>query len=315
MTCGPFGADGDYIIPANAIPAGVTLHLPYGSVPSVTGPNANPITLIGLRRYSSPLCEPTTGIGCPPDEVPVFASIFANPPIANSSYNSFQSLVSHRFSHGLQFLVSYTWSKSTDNASSFETAVNPLDPRRSRSLSLYDARHRLVFSGYWQMPRPEKEGWTRHLLGGWAVSSILTLQSGFPIRMSSASDQELMNSLNFEPFGEPQQIAPFHRLQPQVSGGYYFDPASFTESPLGQIGNTPRNLCCGPGIANLDLGVHKSFQITEGAKAEFRTELFNVLNHTQFLNPDGNITDGASFGTVSHARDPRLMQLALRLTF
>jgi hypothetical protein len=315
MTCGPFGADGDYIIPANAIPAGVTVRLPYGSVPSVTGPNANPITLVGLRRYSSPLCEPTTGMGCPPDGVPVFASIFANPPIANSSYNSFQSLVSHRFSHGLQFLVSYTWSKSTDNASSFETAVNPLDPRRSRSLSLYDARHRLVFSEYWQMPRPNHHGWTRHLLGSWAVSSILTVQSGFPIRMSSASDQELMNSLNFEPFGEPQQIAPFHRLQPQVSGGYYFDPASFTESPLGQIGNTPRNLCCGPGIANLDLGVHKSFQITEGTNAEFRTELFNVLNHTQFLNPDGNITDGASFGTVSRARDPRLMQLALRLTF
>jgi hypothetical protein len=66
-TCSPFGEDIAYTIPAGAIPAGFTFHLPYGSVPTVTGPNANPITLVGLRRYSSPFCEPTTGAGCPPD--------------------------------------------------------------------------------------------------------------------------------------------------------------------------------------------------------------------------------------------------------
>lgn len=67
MSCWQFGADSTYVVPAGAIPAGVTLHLPYGSVASVTGPNSNPVTLVGLRRYSSPLCEPTTGSGCPPD--------------------------------------------------------------------------------------------------------------------------------------------------------------------------------------------------------------------------------------------------------
>lgn len=315
MSCGQFGADGSYTIPAGAIPPGVTVHLPYGSVPSVTGPNVNPITLVGLRRYSSPLCEPTTGNGCPPDGVPVFGSLFANLPIGNSSYNSFQGLLSRRLSHGLQFLAAYTWSKSIDNASSFENSVNPIDPRRSRSLSLFDARHRLVFSNYWQIPAPITDLWTHHLFGGWALSSILTIQSGFPIRMTSQNDQELMNSFDFETVGEPQQIAPFHRLNPQQSGGYYFDPASFTDAPLGQIGNTPRTLCCGPGIANLDLGIHKIFALREAAKLEFRTEVFNVMNHTQFQNPDGNITDGVAFGQVSRARDPRLIQLALRLTF
>jgi len=315
MSCGPFGADYAYTIPAGAIPAGVTVHLPYGSVASVTGPNANAITLVGLRRYSSPLCEPLTGNGCPPDGVPVFGDIFANLPIANSSYNSFQTLVTRRFSHRLQFLLSYTWSKSIDNASSSENAINPINPRLSRSASLFDARHRLVFSNYWQLPEPRNWAWARHLFGGWALSSILTVQSGFPIRMTSTSDQELMNSSNFETMGEPQQIAPFRRLQPQRSGGYYFDPASFTPSRLGQIGNTPRTLCCGPGIANLDLGIHKSFEVKEGVKLGFRAEIFNVMNHTQFMNPDGNITDGASFGMVSRARDPRLVQVAVRLTF
>jgi hypothetical protein len=212
-------------------------------------------------------------VGCPPDGIPVFASIFANPPIANSSYNSLQGLVSHSFSHGLQFLASYTWSKSIDDASSFENAINPIDPSRSRALSLYDARQRLVFSEYWQVPGPKRGDWPRRLLGGWALSSILTVQSGFPIRMSSASDHELMSSVNFEPLGGPDQVAPFRRLSPQSSGGYYFSPASFIESPFGQIGNTPRNLCCGPGIANLDFGVHKTFQVKEAAKVELRTEI------------------------------------------
>ena len=315
MSCWQFGADSTYVVPAGAIPAGVTLHLPYGSVASVTGPNANPVTLVGLRRYSSPLCEPTTGSGCPPDGVPVFGSLFANLPIANSSYNSWQSLVSRRFSHGLQFLMSYTFSKSIDNASSFENSINPLDPARSRSLSLFDARHRLVFSNYWQVPGPQRGGMAKHLLGGWALSSILTMQTGFPIRMTSASDQELMNSFDFETVGQPQQIAPFRRLNPQTTDHYYFDPSSFTEAALGQIGNTPRTLCCGPGIANLDLGIHKRFAIGEGKNLEFRSELFNVMNHTQFMNPDGNITDGESFGQVGRARDPRLIQMALRLTF
>ncbi len=315
MSCGPFEADEDYTVPAGAIPAGVTLHLPYGSVASVSGPNTKPIRLVGLRRYSSPLCEPTTGVGCPPDGIPVFGSLFATNPVANSSYNSLQALLSRRFSHGLQFLAAYTWSKSFDDASSFEESVNPIDPGRSRALSLFDARQRFVFSGYWQIPGVKTANWGRHLLNGWAVSSIVALQAGFPVRITSTGDQELMNSFDYETVGEPNQIAPFRRLSPEKSGGYFFDPSSFVNAPLGQIGNAPRTICCGPGIANIDLGIHKTIQEREGTNLEFRTEFFNLLNHTQFFSPDGNITDGTTFGQVSRARDPRLLQMALRLIF
>jgi hypothetical protein len=315
LSCGPFGADSAYSIPAGAIPAGATLHLPYGSVPAMTGPNASPITLVGLRKYSSPLCEPSTGVGCPPDGIPVFGSIFGLMPVANSSYNSFQTLVNQRFSHGLQFLASYTWSRSIDNASSFENAVNPIDPRKSRSLSLFDARHRFVVTGYWQVPDWQISNWTRHLANGWALSGIFTLQSGFPIRLTSTSDQELMSSLDLEAPGEPNQIAPFRRLEPQQAGGYYFDPSSFAEAPLGQIGNARRTICCGPGTANLDFAIHKVVALREGMNLELRAEVFNVFNHTQFFSPDGNITNGASFGQVRRAQDPRLIQLAMRFTF
>jgi hypothetical protein len=315
MSCGPFQADSSFYVPSGAIPPGVTLHLPYGTVPSVTGPNPNPITLVGLRRYSSPACEPTTGIGCPPDGIPVFSSLFKTNPVANSSYNSFQALVDKRLSHGLQFLASYTWSKSIDDASTFEESVNPINLAASRSLSLFDARHRFVFSGAWRIPDISTAHWSHHLANGWLLSSIVTVQSGFPIRLSSTDDLELMNSFNFTTVGEPDQVGPFRRLRPQKSGAYFFDPASFIDQPMGQYGNAPRTICCGPGVLNLDLGVHKTIPIREGTNLEFRTEFFNMLNHTQFFNPDGNITDGSNFGQVSRARDPRLIQLALRLTF
>jgi hypothetical protein len=315
QSCGPFGEDTAYDIPAGAIPAGVTLHLPYGSVSNVTGPNPSPITLVGLRKYSSPLCEPTTGVGCPPDGIPVFSSIFGTEPVANSSYNAFQTLLRKSLSNGLQLLAAYTWSKSFDNASSFENSVNPIDPSKSRSLSLYDARHRLTVSEYWQIPRTHLNNWTEKVVNGWALSSIMTMQAGFPIRITSTSDRELMGSYDYETVGEPNQVAPLRILNPRTSGGYYFDPASFVDAPLGQIGNAPRTVCCGPGIVNFDLGLHKNIRIREGTNLEFRTEFFNLFNHTQFLNPAGDIAGGVTFGQVQQARDPRLIQLALRLTF
>jgi hypothetical protein len=315
MSCGPGGEDASYVIPAGSIPAGVTLHLPYGSVPTVTGPNANPITLVGLRRYSSPLCEPTTGVGCPPDGTPVFSSIFQTAPVASSSYNSLQVLLNKRFSHGLQFLAAYTWSKSLDNASSFEESVDPLDPAGSRSPSLFDARHRFVLSYYWQIPGWKATNWSKRLTNGWALSGVTTIQSGFPIRITSTSDQELMGSFDYETPGEPSLVAPFQRLTPESSGNYYFAPTSFANAPLGQIGNAPRTICCGPGISNFDMAVHKTISLKEGTSLELRTEVFNLFNHTQFFNPDGNITDGSTFGQVTRAQDPRLIQFALRLLF
>jgi hypothetical protein len=315
LTCGPFGADAAYTIPANSIPAGATVHLPYGSVPTVTGLNPNPITLVGLRKYSSPLCQPTTGAGCPPDGIPVFGSIFGISPVANSSYNSFQALVNQRVAHGLQFLAAYTWSRSLDNASSFENSVNPLDPRKSYSPSLFSAPQRLVVSAYWRLPDWQTSSRLRHVANGWALSTITTLQSGFPIRITSSNDRELMNSFDFESPGEPNQVAPFRRQSPETSGGYFFDPTAFIDAPLGQIGNAARSICCGPGTTNVDLGIHKLFAVREGARLEFRAETFNLFNHTQFFNPDGNITDGSSFGQVSRAQNPRLAQLALRLSF
>ena len=353
LTCGQFYADSAFFIPTDeggtptvAPPGG--LHLPYGPAGSRTIAAGTPIssvapggiTLVGLRPYSSPNCNPLDGTGCPQDGTPVFSSIFAEDTIANSNYNSLQVSLEKRFSHGLQAQMAYTFSKSFDQASSFEGELNPLDPRGTYSLSQFDARHRLVLSYVWQLPIPKYSGFAGKVLSDWDLSGIYTYQSGFPIRITSSADNELMYSAFFEYPGEPDQIAPFQRNNPKTSGplqGYWFNPDSFTEnasddsvlpcsqsavfncfdqSLFGRIGNAKRTICCGPPVNNVDFAVHKVLPVGgEGKRFEFRAEFFNLFNHTQYNNPDGNTTDGSDFGRIIRAKQPRLIQLALKFYF
>jgi len=356
--CGPYYSDTGFFIPTQAYdstgnlvnvqaPAG-GLHLPYtangggpaiipgGTTLSTVAPGG--VTLIGLRRYSAPQCDPLSPIaaGCPADFIPVFSSIFAQDTIANSAYNSLQASLDKRFAHGLQFTVAYTFSKSFDQASSFEGILNPIDPRISRSLSAFDARHRLVMSYYWQVPKHNFNSFADKLVNGWALSGITTFQTGFPIRISTVADNELMYSFDFELPGQPAQVAPFHTMKPQSNNNYFFDPNSFTDngtddsappcsagaqyecyepSLLGTLGNAKRTICCGPHISNTDLAILRTFPVSERMHVDFRAEFFNIFNHTQFYNPDGNVSDGAQFGQITQVRDPRLVQFALKLFF
>ncbi len=318
--CGTFFEDVTYNIPAGTIPAGMTFHLPNGTTVA-GGPSSPALTIAGTRRYSSPLCNPLTGASCPPDGTPVFSEIYAEDPIANSNYNSLQASLEKRFAKGLQFRAAYTFSKSIDQASSFENILDPLNFRRTRSLSLFDARQRFVLSYVWEFPVPKYSGAKGKILNGWAMSGITTFQTGFPIRITSFSDNELLGeTLSFEFLSEPDQALPFHHLDPRKNGGFYFDPNTFTDAtvPLGQIGNAPRTICCGPGIQDWTIAFHKNTAITEGTHLEFRAELFNAFNHTQFLNPCGNTSscnDGSTYGQVSQARNPRLVQLGLKYIF
>jgi outer membrane receptor protein involved in Fe transport len=323
-TCAQFTEDAAFYIPGGTV-LPVSLPLPYAQnhtvIPAGTTVGAGGITLDGLRPYSSPQCDPMTGNGCPINQVPVFTGIFAQDTIASSAYNSLQVSLEKRFSHGLQFTAAYTWSKSIDEASSFEGILNPLPNANNYALSLFDARDRFVISYYWDVPAPKYSGFAGKMLDGWAVSGITTYQTGFPIRITSSSDNELMNSGDFEYPGEPNQIAPFTWQRPQGNGNYYFNNPSnqnliFTENNVfGYVGNAPRTICCGPGISETDFVVIKNIPVTERTHFEFRGEIFNIFNHTQFYNPDGNSTDGAQFGQVTEVKPPRLVQFALKFYF
>ncbi len=328
-TCGPALEDTQYIISPSAVAPAGGFHVPYGP----TGPTVIPagtsigsvapngLNLVGLRPYSSPTCNPFSGVNCPADGIPVFTDIFAEDTIANSNYNAFEAMLEKRFSKGLQFQAAYTFSRSIDQASSFEETLDPYSFGASRALSLFNSAQRFVISYFWALPIPKHSGWVGKVIDDWAVSGITSFQSGFPIRLSndsinSSTDTELINSFFFVGTEAPQRVAPFQTLNPRKTGGYWFNGTDFVSPPLGQFNTgTQRTICCGPGLNNTDFAVHKQIAITETKYFQFRGEIFNIANHTQFVNPDGNLGDGAQFGKITSARDPRLVQFALKLFF
>jgi len=316
-TCGQFLEDSQWSV---TIPSGYPFHMPNGSVLTGTGQTIN---LVGLRPYSSPGCNPllpafTPGTGCPLDGIPVFSDIFAEDTIANSAYNALEAMLEKRFSHGLQFQAAYTFSKSIDDGSTFEETLDPFNYRASRALSLFNSKQRFVISYDWELPIPKHEGFMGKLVNDWAVSGITQFQSGFPIRLDTEDDNELIASIFFLGTEAPQRVAPFQTLNPKTNGGFWFNPNDFQDPlPLGTFNHgTQRSICCGPGLNEWDFAVHKKIPVTERTYFQFRGELFNVFNHTNFYNPDGHFSDGPTlFGKITQAQDPRLVQFALKFYF
>jgi outer membrane receptor protein involved in Fe transport len=331
-SCAQFGADSTYTV---NIPIGYPFHMPYINSSSGTGANVPcpylnpknppgciitgaaglpPVTLVGLRPYSSPNCQPLSGAGCPADGTPVISNIFAEDTIANSNYNGLQVSVEKNYSHGLLFQASYTFSKAIDQGASFENELNPINPRATRGVSLLDAKHRFVFSPVWELPIPKKEGFAGKVANGWQVSAIITYQSGFPIRIQTQDDQELQSSFFFEDANTPQATGPVQFVNPKKNGGLWFNTSNIADPALGTFGNMPHALCCGPALSNTDIVIAKRTPITERFNTEFRAEFYNAWNHTEFTNPDGNFTN-STFGFVLKSRDPRVMQFGLKILF
>jgi hypothetical protein len=316
-TCGPFLEDNQFtvILPSSngtLLPNG--FHLPTGGTIQAAGQTLN---FVGLRPYSSPNCNPLTGgpgNGCPADGVPVFTNIFAEDTIAASAYNSLQASLEKRFSHGLQLQAAYTFSKSLDWASSFEETVNPFDYKASRALSLFNSAQRFVINYYWEIPAQKYNGFKGKVLDDWSMSGIIQFQSGFPIRIQTQDDYELISSLFFLGAGAPQLSGPLQILNPKKNGNLYLNPAQFSDPALGTFATTPRSICCGPGENEWDVTFSKKIALSEAKYFQFRADIFNLFNKTQFVNPDGNFSD-TTFGQVLQARDPRAVQFALKFYF
>ena len=332
-TCGPTSEDAQWSV---TVPTGFPFHMPNGTV--VTGANQT-LNLVGLRPYSSPNCNSTlpaftASTGCPVDGTPVFTDIFAEDTIANSNYNALEMMLQKRFSRGLQFQAAYTYSKSIDDGSTFEETLDPFNYRASRGLSLFNSKQRFVVSYDWELPVRRYSGFAGRLLDDWEVSGITQFQSGFPIRLNTEDDTELINSLFFLGTEAPSLVAPFQKLDPRkvytnlglTTAGYWFNPNDFATAatnpgapvpPLGSFNNgTQRTICCGPGLIDWDFSVHKKIALSETKYFQFRAEIFNVFNHTNYSSPDGGFSDGtSSFGLITSAGDPRLLQFALKFFF
>ncbi len=328
-TCSQFAEDNSFLVSPTAIAPAGGFVVPYSGngggnptvIPAGTSIGSvapNGIFLAGLRPYSAPNCNPLSGgglgTGCPVDGIGAFSNIFAEDTIAASAYNSFQASVEKRFSHGLQFQAAYTLSKSLDWASSFEETVNPFDYKASRALSLFNSKQRFVINYVWDIPAPKYSGVKGKVLDDWQVSGIIQFQSGFPIRIQTEDDNELISSLFFLGAGAPQLNGPLQIQNPKTNGGFYLNPAQWSDPTLGQFATTPRSICCGPGENQWDITFSKRIAFSESRYFQFRADIFNLFNKTEFVNPDGNFSD-TTFGQILQARDPRLVQFALKFYF
>jgi hypothetical protein len=252
-------------------------------------------------------------------------SVFTAPPnfgdnnsftvnIANSNYNSGQVTL-ERKAADMTFLAAYTYSKAIDNSSGFNQWVNFSNPRLSRSLASFDVTHNFVFSYSWDLPFNRAfPGAPKRLTQGWNLSGITRFTGGLPVAISqNGDDVSLFGSGNTD---VPNIVGKIHIQDPRNPDHTFFNRDAFESGPVGAFGNANRQFFHGPGINNFDIGLMKRTAITESTALEMRVEFFNVFNHTQFKNPDGNFSIfGDQMGVVTSAREPRIGQISAKFYF
>jgi hypothetical protein len=257
-------------------------------------------------------------------------------PAGDNDYNGLSARLEHRFSNGLYFLNSFTWSKAlgdSEQALEYYAGYYEANPQNIRDLqaergpSSFDVKLINVTSVVYQLPfgKGRKFGSSMNpvfdaVLGGWELNSIDTANTGTPLNVfygpSTANDVTgLSNDYRGQAF-----------LRPNVSGSAasqttsqmintYFAGYTFTTPPASApFGNLGRNAFRAPGLEQWDLAVNKRFRITERVGLQLRSEFFNVLNHTNFGAPDTKTTD-AAFGTIRTTYPPRQIQFGLKAVF
>ncbi|HEY3837500.1 MAG TPA: TonB-dependent receptor, partial [Bryobacteraceae bacterium] len=248
-----------------------------------------------------------------------FGEVLNAPSDGTSSYHSLQLAAERRMAQSLSFEASYTWSKSIDIGSTDAepgqgTPIIPTRLDANRGLSDFDHAHRFVLSYVWALPKlKQRSSLIRNTVGGWESTGILTLQSGSPFTILSGVD----NSRSGDGIDHADLVGNPYLSSSRPDGQFireYFNVAAFTPNALGTFGTAPRNFLRGPGLANLDFGLMKSFPIKEKFTTQFRAEFFNVFNHPNFGNPVTTL-NASNFGAITTAGSPRIIQFALKLSF
>jgi outer membrane receptor protein involved in Fe transport len=266
----------------------------------------------------------------------VYSSIGEISSIANSSYNALEASLRKRLGHGISFLASYTYSHSIDDVSSFnitgsasqpvagenDLAQNPFDLRAERGRSMFDARHRIVLSYQWNLPFwNHPRNWYQQVLGNWQLNGIATLMSGTPFTVFDSNDVSLQ--------GTAPEITGFSANRPNLVGDpnhgprtpqEWFNVGAFQQlepDPVGRFqvfGDEGRNVVAGPPYMDWDFSAFKNIRVAESKEFQFRGELFNLLNHTNFRLPVSDISS-PNFGQIQQDVGPRVIQVALKFLF
>ncbi len=275
-----------------------------------------------------------------------YLDTFAN--VGSANYNSMQASLAKRpsdirFLGRTSFLLAWTYGKSIDNESGFRTGngrVPYYNWNQFRSVSDYDLKHYVSFSGAWELPfdRAWQSG-SKLLTKGWALYPIVSYRTGLPLDVksgisrsrtrtgpSAAGDPNLVRANLVSPvnYFDAHNVGTFNGK----TGNFYFDPTAFSTAAFSAAGFDPvnnpaqrtygtlgRNAFRGPDRFNTNMAIAKNTAFFEGRmNAELRADFFNMFNNTQFNNPSTTITSGV-FGQISTTAPPRIIQVALRLSF
>ncbi|HEV2423209.1 MAG TPA: carboxypeptidase-like regulatory domain-containing protein [Terriglobia bacterium] len=246
-----------------------------------------------------------------------FAAINQQATDFNSNYNSLQVSVNRHFSHGLEFLAAYTWSRYFDQNSTFDNqagfvppGINPFSFTSMYAPSDNDAPQRFVLNYDYTLPFYHFVPRWRPLTDGWKLVSIVTFQHGFPVLVSNSLNPSdtcwsAAEVVDVPCWDRPDRVSgvPLNISNPRnntINGApnYWFNPAAFTSAAPGTgIGNSSRNPFYGPGINNFDMALLKDIHFSESKYMELRFEAFNTFNHAQFGNPVADVNN-PNFGRV-----------------
>ncbi|MFQ5737715.1 MAG: carboxypeptidase regulatory-like domain-containing protein [Acidobacteriota bacterium] len=242
---------------------------------------------------------------------------------ANSSYNSLQLSLTKRYSSGLQFLLSYTYSHSLDDYSGSPTGVSdvsvvPGDQVNldNRASSDFDRRHRFVFSYLYDFPHFYRgdSAAAKLVLNDWQVAGIITLQSGTPFSILTGATAFVQARADFAPGCTAASASFSGSVDDRLDE--FFDTSCFVPATgLGNFGGTGRNILRGPDQRNVDFSIVKFFPLNETKRIEFRTEFFNIFNTPSFANPVSDISSGNRGQIVRTSTGPRVIQFALKFSF
>jgi len=256
---------------------------------------------------------------------PSFGNIQYVAGVVNANYNALTAKLTRRLSKGLTFLVGYTFSKAIDEGSGIRNDnTDQLKPPNGtcftceRGLSSFDTRNRFVTSALYNLPFGKGQPFLNHgiagsVIGGWQVSAIFTISTGFPNDITAGVDQ----SNTGEGYDRPNAVQGVSEKLPNPGTGEWFNTAAFALQSKGTFGNLPRNTVTGPGIFTIDSALLKNFSFTERTYLQVRFEAFNTLNHPNLNDPLDSLS-GAGFGQITSTRvgiDMRELQLSMKLVF
>jgi hypothetical protein len=240
---------------------------------------------------------------------------------ADSDYNSMQVSLRQQVWKGLSANVNFTWAKALDDASSVTSPENSYNLRGDWAASTFDAR---AFTTSYLTYEVPKSHFVPLLTNGWQVNSLVTFTTGSPINILAGSNVSGSgeNKDRVDLVGNPYANIP---VLTNTLAVQYFNPAAFAKPAAGTFGTLGRDALYGPGFGSVDFSLFKNIPIKERIHAQFRVEIFNLLNRTNWANPTATLTS-SSFGELTNTKnaasapglgfgEPRNVQLALKIIF